>query len=730
MRSWGFKLKAEAHLDLYMAGGKRRSIESVLKRYHVDGGLELKGRDDLLASIVDWGDFEPSARMRRRDLERMFFALLPAYTGEPVDSALHEKARPIVGSLRPWPNQPLALLYHYVRNTVVGRVFGRIAKEKRYNVAPRQFVADAFKKVSESIKRVNCPEGHLYQDWHMSLGFVEKTDSMVEGLALGLKKDLTPSRPPAKGFRRMVADVIRECVRFKPEMNFEEWLRSAPFDTEGSLTGYDYEDSRLTKKGIPLAMTPEEVMEEIRAVRPYKHKVVLKPDEPYKVRLIYSSDWREYVLGNFMLRHIQPTGRITVGASPEVLGTVHRRWIDILGRKWLVPLDYSGFDKLVTKEEVLITIEELTRRFSFGALYMRNLRASSIRSVVPGFEQDYAWVNGLPSGIAFTAVVGSIVNLTWLRLAGGDGYAQGDDAVLEVDRFTDAVNVIHNLQEMQLDVNPAKFFIDKWRTEFLRIQVSDRGLNRYAMRQVNSVAYRKPLARGEPDKVSYMQSVGRNLLDVISRGLTGVTCPDWFDLWRSGRSIEGGAGSDGRTVMRWVTTKPADKEVVDVKDGWVPEGRDPEAWLEYKMPSFASSVVRQHPRSEGYVKWVKIQGKGNGRVGPAAWRACFGCLKRLDAPFPYYHALLKEKSERATVKALAQQGYLPIEAGKLCNRFPYEYVKGWLNGQIPLPHISQSAVLDEVVLARDFARNIYWAAVRDLAPYDSILRQAYPGLWA
>nr|CAF1136124.1 7734 [Bactrocera jarvisi toti-like virus 1] len=273
---------------------------------------------------------------------------------------------------------------------------------------------------------------------------------------------------------------------------------------------------------------------------------------------------------------------------------------------WKVPLDQSNFDWHQNRLSVEVVVATLGIALSkqvdnpdfhcvwetmWDSLFSREVR------VVAG-SAKYEWGNGLPSGLRWTALLDTILNITSfrvaVRLASGAlkreipihcHKSQGDDIAFSSANLEDVKYIIHIYNRLGYEAHPAKTFYSRYRTEFLRKSYENGlGITGYICRSLLSIRFRNPILDLAVEKATrvYSRLTTWHLLGI--RGMKSKAVAEMFiaDCEQMGVSAEhaagyalckasfGGAGllpssQLGRALVRWFKVPYTYEVVVNEK---------------------------------------------------------------------------------------------------------------------------------------------------------------------
>lgn len=246
-------------------------------------------------------------------------------------------------------------------------------------------------------------------------------------------------------------------------------------------------------------------------------KAVMK-SEPGKVRAVISSDLSLYLKMAYLSTVIDSMFRRRTDTTLYMNKDERNNLWQKMAKNghWRMPLDQSEFDRNATMRQVKITIEEI-RDFVLDAYddaTVRELFDLVLYAIDGGYviidDEKILIENGLLSGWRWTAMLGTMINLTELDLACewvssnsnesvllNDFNAQGDDDWMDLMRYKDGVMLWLAYSSFNLSVNPGKFFLSRTRDEYLRRVMDGDKVTGYPARSIASLLFRNPLSERE-----------------------------------------------------------------------------------------------------------------------------------------------------------------------------------------------------------------------------------------
>lgn len=185
-----------------------------------------------------------------------------------------------------------------------------------------------------------------------------------------------------------------------------------------------------------------------------------------------------------------------------------------------VPIDQSKFDHVPSKRVLKAAFEMICR---LGVASGDVERAKIAKILIERLETAqilydgviYNHLRGLLSGWKWTALMGTLINYAeYLGVTGRAGIprcdrnlmcVQGDDSLLFVKGWTEANKLVREYMDV-LPVNPSKFFVDKKRTEYLRLVLTPQGRFGYFARAASGLMYANAWAGGAMSPASAAQT--------------------------------------------------------------------------------------------------------------------------------------------------------------------------------------------------------------------------------
>lgn len=644
------------------------------------------------------------------------------------------------------PNRPLHLLVRYISSIAPGpgARLHKWCEDSRAYYAPLAWSISFVKSIGEIFKKyAHVEDWFWFVDLHQSLGYVQSLPEQADSLAKQLHSLLLRERRSTpKEFATVVKSVAKDCIkRRRPRREMYEWIQSLDWVTGGSLPGVKYDGGlRLQKRAAPLVFSPDDIQKDMLSETPFNSKVLLKADEPSKLRLIVSSDFAEFMLGAYLFDGCTATLPITVGWSTQEQSSVLYEMQDAMRRGEIVlPLDYSSFDHQVTRDEVLLALEAIL--LAVGAppplieLYLRRFSATRLRiseelvRLTEWPRDSYNWEGGVLSGSFYTALLDSVVNQTWLRIVSARGYSQGDDTAAFVPSWQEGIRVVRSLQaDLKLDINVSKFFISANRTEYLRTVVERRKVYQYPARTINGVLYSKPNSASDIDPVARARAIADNIAQTLKRGRVALTPAAVEPVPKSRRSLvwsllcnpihSGGFGFKVREEFSVPVGSPEAPPLPrELMAGWVPDDPGFEgAWKEVIERRSSEGVVDVDSRAKRRAASGMVFRKYRERSLPlkesASFTDLFGALGKLSRPFEVYQAANPGLTLSALLRKIALSEPSLAGVGRLINRIGASEAKAYLTGGLRAPMLPIAPESDVQLYIRAATTTLY-PSIRD-----------------
>jgi len=339
--------------------------------------------------------------------------------------------------------------------------------------------------------------------------------------------------------------------------------------------------------------------------------------EPAKVRAVISSDLGLYLkmtyISTFLEQILKGRTDSTLWMSAEDRNQLWQKMAP--DGTWRMPLDQSEFDKNQTKRQVMITLDIIKELIAtYGApddmLEIMDLIIYALDGgyvLVDGTRIDIT--NGVLSGWRWTALIDTLINLTELEMAQRwvhensairvdlkDFNAQGDDDWLKIGSYRAAIALWLAYESFGLFVNPGKFFLDKWRDEYLRRVMDNNKVTGYPARSVASIVFRDPTSPKEPiGEGRIRSSFGKWKL--FAERFDVVFKTSWFYKKFLQDSVQGVRGITKSQVNDWVNLSA-------IYGGL---GLDNDGFRDCLIPPTSSLEVHNlEIKGDGYTEWAEF----------------------------------------------------------------------------------------------------------------------------
>jgi hypothetical protein len=384
---------------------------------------------------------------------------------------------------------------------------------------------------------------------------------------------------------------VREFLRFKnpnyrPDDNppWDDWIRRPIlWATSGSTSdklprkwsklrvGYVQQN----KQSYAWYNNPDKLTEAVKSATISYNKVIQKR-EPGKVRPVVNSDNVTYLVMAKLARAIE--GRLRGHPlSPLYRGNIatsdwNARWVQDVSRTSLfhMPLDQSHFDWQVNMRMLDIMVDEL-ETYCQGVDYepwlwkkVRTLLHNGV--VTTGSGQRFKHTKGVLSGWRWTSLLDTLANFGELYAADKEirrnlvttptsrltsiAVQGDDDQITSSDGWYCAV-VAWMYKVMNLEINPAKFWISASRDEFLRkvVERNNTHISGYPARGVNGLFWSNPVNLDPiagPDRANSIVDQWNTL---ISRGIpASIVKDDLID------DVSNGTKVSREVIREWLST--------------------------------------------------------------------------------------------------------------------------------------------------------------------------------
>lgn len=214
--------------------------------------------------------------------------------------------------------------------------------------------------------------------------------------------------------------------------------------------------------------------------------------------------------------------------------------------KVFFPADATSFDQYVSRGEIesclnvfqilidnFVSVNMLPKDVSDIMLLIRDnfFEIPVLVSQIPTLK----WQHGLPSGIKWTALLGSLINivrfLTIVEIPDGSTFSrikfdfitvQGDDMAIITPRLVDTLRILAQYERFNIPIQFAKNYISFTSIEFLRKVHFDGKQLAYPARLITKFCFRLPENSGSKDNLSLLQERTLSLFRLYCRNANSV----------------------------------------------------------------------------------------------------------------------------------------------------------------------------------------------------------------
>uniref|UniRef100_A0A2V0RBI9 RdRp n=1 Tax=viral metagenome TaxID=1070528 RepID=A0A2V0RBI9_9ZZZZ len=362
-------------------------------------------------------------------------------------------------------------------------------------------------------------------DWNLHFGAqpTEDTDDEFTDLieswvstpkpedAIGSDRDVMIMR----GLDRLESDLGRPDT---PGQNIDDFLASpSSWLSNGASDSRKLEGTRATKFSTYAASTNAQLHTDMFDPS-CPHYRVFDKREKGKHRNLISSPWSLFLQMSFVGQQAESRFKKVVPTSLSNDWTPES-WLhimDMMRTKLFVPIDQSKFDHVPSKRVLLRCAEILCKSGTCPLDPEREMISKLIldrlaNATLSYNNNTYSHQRGLLSGWRWTSLMGTMINyaeylsitdsLAVPRQLKANVCFQGDDALIAVNDWADAVKIVQRYMEV-LPVNPSKFFIDNRRSEYLRYVITRNRRLGYYPRAASGIMYANSWAGGAMDPAS------------------------------------------------------------------------------------------------------------------------------------------------------------------------------------------------------------------------------------
>lgn len=455
-----------------------------------------------------------------------------------------------------------------------------VVDEFRRRVVPVNVWVNAFKNLSISMKKSDNPRFQDFTDIELFVGYnlgvglsherkVSKVvDWGVGDISRGKYQDLYYD-----AFNKQLASNDHFTNPFNDSrtanISLERFLmRVNLWMTDGSSRGMKVEltsqGERITslakKQALALGLNLEQLKEMCLVNNPdwdyYSATEKIEPGR--KGRLIISAplslqmkmSYIEYCLGSLFsdsygeinfLKNARNQFR-NVSKLTNYTNFSNKWWLLQKGTHYFFPADATAFDQFVSRGEIELIFKYIRVavmvRVDAGVIHQDCIEVMDaiIQTyfdipVKVGDEVVGHWQHGVPSGIRWTTLLDSLINIvrfkTMVNLSSGDPIfgrinvpfitVQGDDMAMVMNRTIDSLRLLKMYELFNIPIHPYKNFISHTKMEFLRkIHVKGTQLA-YPNRLITKFLFRLPENRGANDIRTLLQERTTSLVRLYSR---------------------------------------------------------------------------------------------------------------------------------------------------------------------------------------------------------------------
>ncbi|QBL75907.1 putative non-structural polyprotein [Solenopsis midden virus] len=302
------------------------------------------------------------------------------------------------------------------------------------------------------------------------------------------------------------------------------WMRGHAGTGKPGIVKLDGKEKKTRKmKGVEGANFSDEEIKEMLTIPVRETFYVMQKSESGKIRPVVKTGNRINRMMDY-LSEVWEKGMYGSRISTLFAGRKGNEEVDMelveLTRdtSWYkVPLDQGNFDWKQSKESVLAILDEV---WDYIIKKVPNINPEIVaiwkclrecifeRGAFVKCEgaEKFEWLNGLPSGWRWTALLDTFLNVCSFRVikrivegrinrrfAIRGFHAQGDDVIFAVTNVQEAQYIIDTYRKIGYEVHPMKTYISKTRSEFLRRSYENIGVTGYTARTLLSIRFRNPI---------------------------------------------------------------------------------------------------------------------------------------------------------------------------------------------------------------------------------------------
>lgn len=325
-------------------------------------------------------------------------------------------------------------------------------------------------------------------------------------------------------YKTMCSVLHQHWVMPEKTPSLDDWLRRGAWMRGKSGTGTiktiqinGHSQRTRRHKGIDAVVyADEDIKREMLTVYP-QTMVIMQKSEPAKVRPVAKTDNQLFRKMDF-LSEVVEVGLTQSRLSPIFLSTSENEQLDLkimqnVQRHINCPLDQGSFDNNQSVASILIVLVAMydvcfSRASSDYKRVWRAMWDSLVhpKSKVVIGRRTLSWKNGLASGLRWTALIGTLLNICSalscmyiVKLYKNpnahylDNIHQGDDIHLKATTVRALEDLISTMTENGYDINSLKTYVSRTRTEFLRRSYEPNTITGYLGRSLTSLRFRNPI---------------------------------------------------------------------------------------------------------------------------------------------------------------------------------------------------------------------------------------------
>lgn len=415
-----------------------------------------------------------------------------------------------------------------------------------------------------------------------------------------------------------VIDWKNECVKF--DMTMMEFCENivlqgtsgSAYDPNGPKLKCHLDDIEVkptnNKFSKTMALSVENRYKRFTSFEKQKARISIKMEFYPKERMICSSDYNltqmmRYV-DQFLIPWMDGHPESTLWQSNE--GAINM-WTSFSKptRMWNCPVDHDKFDFHVSMDMVLAVVRATKRLIikRVMGLGKHDLLSTMDRIIyklnggeityeeLDGVLHTISYLNGLISGLQWTAYIGTVSNITERRMAlklmeqnqiktiSGYFSAQGDDQFSQFTTATMCISYWAALTSMGFELHIHKNFFSNIHNEYLRKFADGKQVNGYASRLIQSILWLYPGQNMPSDKMVRMKNIVSNwtklaerlevktkiLLSHILKDLKGakININEAITYMSTAKSLGGSATLDTKYDVKFETT-PSTRKTVSI----------------------------------------------------------------------------------------------------------------------------------------------------------------------